>query len=164
METCCRYKGGRRYLWPNLGKWKDERWIGAFGLCGRKVKGQGQRRVLPDHMGVSHMHGVRGLALNAGWSSFGTKWIILKLGGMCWHHFLTRVKEGDFNKGKVPDLKEIKRWTGLESAIEPVRWTRWICFEDADSLALVLGRWRVANEVKEEEEDPDSTKILTSRL
>ena len=30
--------------------------------------------------------------------------------------FLTCVKEGDFNEGKVADLKEIKRCTGLESA------------------------------------------------
>ena len=30
--------------------------------------------------------------------------------------FLTRVKEGDFCEGKVADLKETKRCTGLESA------------------------------------------------
>ena len=48
--------------------------------------------------------------------------------------------------------------------MEPVRWTRRICFENADSLALVLGRWRVADEIKEGEEDPDSTKILMIRL
>jgi hypothetical protein len=29
---------------------------------------------------------------------------------------LTRVKEGDFYEGKVADLKETKRRTGLESA------------------------------------------------
>ena len=29
---------------------------------------------------------------------------------------MTRVKEGDFNEGKVADLKETKRCTGLESA------------------------------------------------
>ena len=48
--------------------------------------------------------------------------------------------------------------------MDPVRWARRICFEDADPLALVSGRWRVADEVKEEEEDPDSTKILMIRL
>ena len=48
--------------------------------------------------------------------------------------------------------------------MESVRWAREICFEDADSLALVLGRWRVADEVKEGEEDPDSTKILMIQL
>ena len=48
--------------------------------------------------------------------------------------------------------------------MEPVRWTRRICFEDPDLLALVLGRWRIADEVREEEEDPDSMKILTIRL
>ena len=39
-------------------------------------------------------------------------------GGMCWHRFLKRVKEGDFYEGKVADLKETKRCTGLESADE----------------------------------------------
>ena len=34
---------------------------------------------------------------------------------MFWHRFLTRVKEGDFYEGKVADLKETKRCTGLES-------------------------------------------------
>ena len=35
---------------------------------------------------------------------------------MCWHHFLTRVKEGDFGEGKVADSKETKRCTEVESA------------------------------------------------
>ena len=35
---------------------------------------------------------------------------------MCCHRFLTRVKEGDFCEGKVADLEETKRCTGLESA------------------------------------------------
>ena len=48
--------------------------------------------------------------------------------------------------------------------MESVRWARGICFEDADPLALVSGRWRVADEVKEGEEDPDSTRILMIRL
>ena len=51
---------------------------------------------------------------------------------MCWHRFLARVKEGDFNEEKVADLEETKRCTVLESA----------------------------DEVKEGEEDPDSTRIL----
>ena len=33
--------------------------------------------------------------------------------------------------------------------MESVRWTRGICREDADLSVLVLGRWRVADEVKE---------------
>ena len=33
--------------------------------------------------------------------------------------FLTRVKEGDFCEGKVADLEETKRCTGLESADGP---------------------------------------------
>ena len=48
--------------------------------------------------------------------------------------------------------------------MESIRWTRGICYEDADPLALVLGRWRVADEVEEGEEDPDSAKILMIRL
>ena len=35
---------------------------------------------------------------------------------MCLHHFLTRVKEGDFCEGKVADLEETKRYTGSELA------------------------------------------------
>ena len=45
-----------------------------------------------------------------------------------------------------------------------VRWARGISYEDADPPALVLGRWEVADEVKEGEEDLDSTKILMIRL
>ena len=48
--------------------------------------------------------------------------------------------------------------------MESVRWARGIFCEDADPLALVLGRWRVADEVKEREEDLDSMKILMIRL
>ena len=48
--------------------------------------------------------------------------------------------------------------------MESVRWAREICFEDADPLALVSGRWRVADEVKGGGEDPDSMKILMIRL
>ena len=48
--------------------------------------------------------------------------------------------------------------------MESVRWAKRICFEGADPLALVSGRWRVADEVKEGEEDPDSTRILMIRL
>ena len=48
--------------------------------------------------------------------------------------------------------------------MEFVRWARRICFEDVDPLDLVSDRWRVADEVKEGEEDPDSTKILMIRL
>ena len=48
--------------------------------------------------------------------------------------------------------------------MESVRWARGICFEDADPLALVSDRWRVADEVKEGEEDPDSMRILMIRL
>ena len=35
---------------------------------------------------------------------------------MCWHRFLTHVKEGDFCEEEVADLEEIKSRTVLESA------------------------------------------------
>ena len=35
--------------------------------------------------------------------------------GVCWHHFLTRVKEGDSGERKMVDSKETKICTGLES-------------------------------------------------
>ena len=57
-----------------------------------------------------------------------------------------------------------KNAQGWNRPMESVRWTRGICFEDADLPDLVLGRWRVADEVREGEEDPDSTKILIIRL
>ena len=76
---------------------------------------------------------------------------------------MTRVKEGDFCEEEVADLEETKSCTVLESA-DGVRWARRICFEDADQLALVSGRWRAADEVKGGGEDPDSTKILMIRL
>ena len=44
--------------------------------------------------------------------------------------------------------------------MESVRWTREIFYEGANSSVLVLGRWRVADEVKEGEDDLDSTRIL----
>ena len=61
-------------------------------------------------------------------------------------------------------MEEIKRCTGLESADGVRRWTRGICFEDADLSALVLDRWRVVDEVEGGEEDPDSTRILMIQL
>jgi len=67
-------------------------------------------------------------------------------------------------KRRWPIWKKLKDAQSQNWPMEPVRWTRGICFEDADLLALVLGRWRVADEVKEVEEDPDSTKILMIRL
>ena len=37
---------------------------------------------------------------------------------MCWHRFLTRVKEGDFCEEEVADLEETKGCIVLESADE----------------------------------------------
>ena len=48
--------------------------------------------------------------------NFGATDLLLRnWGGMCWHRFLTRFKEGDSCEGKVADLEETKRCTGLES-------------------------------------------------
>ena len=67
-------------------------------------------------------------------------------------------------KGRWPIWKKAKDAQGWNRPMESIRWTKGICFEDADLPALVLGRWRVADKVKEGEEDPDSTKILMIRL
>ena len=69
-----------------------------------------------------------------------------------------------FCEGKVSDLEETKKCTGLESAdgIRPM--DQGICCEDVDLSILVLGRRRVADQVKEGEEDPNSMRILTIRL
>ena len=84
---------------------------------------------------------------------------------MCWHRFLTHVKECDFCEEKVADSNETKRCTELGLADGspsdgPVEYAvkmliRWLWYP-AD--------WEVADEVKEGEEDPDSTKILMIRL
>ena len=67
-------------------------------------------------------------------------------------------------KGRWPIWKKPKDTQGWNRPIEVRRWARKIFCEDAGPLALALGRWRVADEVKEGEEDPDSTKILMIRL
>ena len=77
---------------------------------------------------------------------------------------MTRVKEGDFYEEEVADLDETISCTVLESADGVRPMGQRICFEDADPLALVSGRWRVADEVKGVGEDPDSTRILMIRL
>ena len=48
--------------------------------------------------------------------------------------------------------------------MESVRWTRGISREDVDLSILVFGRWIAADEVKEGEEDPESTRILMIQL
>ena len=67
-------------------------------------------------------------------------------------------------KRRWPIWKKLKDEQGWNRLMEPIRWTSGICLEDADSPALVLGRWRVADEVREGEGDPNSTKILMIRL
>jgi hypothetical protein len=67
-------------------------------------------------------------------------------------------------EGRWPIWKKPKDAQDWNRPMECVRWTRKICFDDADPLALVSDRWRVADEVKEREEDPDSTKILMIQL
>ena len=69
-----------------------------------------------------------------------------------------------FVKGRWLIWKKPKDTQGWNRPMEPVRWARGIFYEDADPPALVLGRWRVADEIKEGEEDPDSTKILMIQL
>ena len=56
-------------------------------------------------------------------------------------------------KGRWPIWKKPKDTHVWNRPMEPVRWVRGIFCEDADPPALVLGRWAVADEVKEGEED-----------
>ena len=83
---------------------------------------------------------------------------------MCWHRFLTRVKGGGFCEEEMADLEETKSCTVLESAdgVRPMGQKNmlWRCWS-ASSGARPM---EVADEVKEGEEDPDSTKILMIRL
>ena len=74
---------------------------------------------------------------------------------------MTRVKEGDFGEGKVADSKETKRCTELESADgSPSDGPG-----EYSAKMLISPLWCSADgEVKEGEEDPDSTKILMIRL
>ena len=44
--------------------------------------------------------------------------------------------------------------------MKSVRWIRGICFEDADTPVLVVGRWRVTDEVKEGGEDLDDSAVV----
>ena len=84
---------------------------------------------------------------------------------MCWHRFLTCVKEGDFCEEKVADSKEIKRCTELGSADgSPSNGPEEYAVKMLIRWLWYPVDWEVADEVKEGEEDPDSTKILMIRL
>ena len=96
--------------------------------------------------------------------NFGAKQITPKQGACVDTVFRHVSRKVIFMKGRWPIWKKSKDVQGWNRPMEPVRWTRGICFEDADLSALVLGRWRVADEVEGGEEDPDSTRILTIRL
>ena len=66
--------------------------------------------------------------------------------GVCWHHFLTHVKEGDSCEGKVADLEETKRCTELKSAngIRPMdqRNMLWRCrFARSGARPMESCRW-----------------------
>ena len=65
-----------------------------------------------------------------------------------------------FVKGRWLIWKKPKDAQGWNRPMGVVRWARRICFEDVDPLALVSGRWGVADEVKEGEENPNFTRIL----
>ena len=53
------------------------------GLARMEGERTGANKSFTQLYGVSSVHGVRGMALNADWSNFRTKQIIPKLGGMC---------------------------------------------------------------------------------
>ena len=142
------------------------------GFARMEGKGPGAKKSFTLLYGVSHVHGVRGMVLNAdrsrrtivvGIVSEQNK--LLRNWGayvdiVFWHvsRKMILVKE------IWPIWKKPKDAQCWNRPMKSVQWTRGICFEDVDLPALVLGRWRDADEVEEGEEDPDSTRILTIRL
>jgi len=60
---------------------------------------------------------------------------------MCWHCFLTRVKEGDFMKERNQKVHRIRigRWGAADGP-------EGIFYEDVDPRDLVISRWEVADE------------------
>ena len=78
---------------------------------------------------------------------------------------MTCAKEGDFGEGKMADSKETKRCTESESADGRLSDGP----GEYSAKMLIRQLWcstdgKVADEAKEGEEDPDSTKILMIRL
>ena len=94
-------------------------------------------------------------------NNFGATNKLLRNWGACvdtvfWHVSRNVI----FVKEEWPIWKKLKDEQGWNQPVEPVRWIRGICREDVDLFVLVLSRWRVADEVRKGEEDPDSMKIL----
>ena len=85
-----------------------------------------------------------------------------------WGHMLTQFFDTClgrwFGKRNVADLKKAKRCIGSESAegVRPI--ARGIFHIDADPLILVIGWWKVADEIRKKEGSPNSTRILMIRL
>ena len=88
--------------------------------------------------------------------NFGAKQITLKLGGMCWHRFLTRVKEGDFGEEKVADLEETKRCTDEEGK-------RTSGISEMDAIAGGDGPWTWIFETLESCDGGGGTDVFSSK-
>ena len=126
MKACCRCQDGGDIYGPIWWGEKTEnelaRWICADG----RQRARGKEEFYMDVLSVSCAQDTRNcskywLECWCRGGNYESRWFQNKInysetGGMCWHRFLTRVMEGDFDKKKVADLKETKRWTGLESA------------------------------------------------
>jgi len=174
MEACCRCQAKGCYLWVKPKGWigrKDEKWITALDLCRWEAKGQGQRRIFPGCTEACRMHKIRGTALNADWnvSKKEQSWIEIiseqqinysETGGMCWHCFLTRDKEGDFCEGNVADLKESKRCIGSGSAdwVQPmgqrnIPWRCWSAWWWADEELPMNHKRKRKSEFSEDLDD-----------
>ena len=91
------------------------------------------------------------------WSSYQQINVLTPFFDTCQGMWFLWREGGRFGRNQKMHRVGIGRW-------DSVRWARRIFCEDANLSALVLGRWRVADEVKEGEEDPDSTRILMIRL
>ena len=66
-----------------FGQVKRQKVNRCVGLARMEGERPGAKKSFTQLYGIRRVHGVRGMALNAGWSNFGTKQIIPKLGGMC---------------------------------------------------------------------------------
>ena len=69
----------------------------------------------------------------------------------CWHHFLTRVKEGDGIKERPANLKETKNMHRTRvSRWSCSQWAKGIFWEYTDPHDLVIGRWECCRRVRRE--------------
>ena len=83
---------------------------------------------------------------------------------MCWHRFLTRVKEGDFVKERLPIWKKPK---GAQDQNWPMKMQpmgQKEFHEDADLRSLVIDWWSVADESEGRKGSSNSMRVVTTQV